>query len=491
MLIQVLIADRVGYGRRQLNFLPNFGLLSDPLFMFSAKRTRLRPRINSSAMYRLRLFSLLYCLAAAALAAPDEPFVFRSDVALVRIDAQVVDRSNRPITGLTVQDFVLLESGVRQDIKNFAREEMPIDILMLIDVSGSMQSHVERLASAARNALNVLGPEDRMAIMVFDRSTRVRLPFQRDRRQIENGLSGILHQETFDGGTDISRGLNDAISYVSRQARRDARKAIVILTDDQSERGTDQDAINRSLANANIVLSSLIAPDALSTGGWSRGGGGGWPSGGGMGGPLGGIILGRRGPYGSRYPSPTIGRPRTQSAGTPEISRRSGGESLRVDDAGALENTLTRLRQRYALYFSLREGVKPGQERDIEVQLSAEARRRYPDAQVRFNRMNVADSDAAPVSTSTDAPVVVSSAPSSSGTRPDSTEPVLRRRRGVSDDSGRAAGPIQTPQSDGGWRRSDEPERPAVTPPPSPAPKTSDDQPKQGGWRRVKPGEQP
>src|SRR5688572_23705132 len=225
-------------------------------------------------MRRPRLLPLLFCLAAGVLAwAQDEPFVFRSDVALIRVDAQVVDRSNRPITGLTAQDFVVLENGAPQEIKNFAREEMPIDILMLIDVSGSMQSHVERVASAAREALNVLGPEDRVAIMVFDRSTRVRLPFQKDRRQIESGLSGILHQESFDGGTDIYRGLQDAISYVSRQARRDARRAIVILTDDQSERGTDQDAINRGLTGSNIVLSSLIAPDALGTGGWSRGGG--------------------------------------------------------------------------------------------------------------------------------------------------------------------------------------------------------------------------
>jgi VWFA-related protein len=434
-------------------------------------------------MYRLSLISLLCCLAGGLLASPEEPFVFRSDVALVRVDAQVVDRSNRPITGLTAQDFVLLENGKPQDIKNFAREEMPIDILMLIDVSGSMQSHVQTVAAASREALNVLGEDDRVAIMVFDRTTRVRLPFQKDRRQIENGLSGILHQESFNGGTDIDRGLQDAISYVSRQARRDARRAIVILTDDQSERGTDQDAVQRGLANANIVLSSLIAPDALGTGGWSRGGGGGWPSGGGMGGPLGGIIFGRRGPYGgSRYPGggPTIGQ-RTQSAGTPEISRRSGGESLRVDDAGALESTLTRLRQRYAMHFSLPEGVKPGQERDIEVQLSAEARRRYPDAQVRFNRVNLGASDAAPVSTSTDEPVVVSKAPAPAT----NTEPVLRRRRGVSDSSGRSEGPIQTPQSEGGWRRSDEPERPAVTPPSAPA------APKTGGWRRVKPGEQP
>jgi hypothetical protein len=372
---------------------------------------------------------------------------------------------------------------------------MPIDILLLLDVSGSMQPHVSRLASAASEALRVLGPEDRVAIMVFDRSTRVRLPFQQELALIERGLDGVLRQESFDGGTDITRGLQDAIAYVGRNARRGARRAIVILTDDQTERGRDEEGIGRALANANTVLSALIAPDALRSGGYGgRSGGSTWPSGGGLGGPLGGIILGRRGPYGSRYPGgypggpPVITRSRTQSAGTSEIARRSGGDSLSVDDGSALETTFTRLRQRYALHFHLPQDVKAGQENDIEVELTAAARRRYPDAQVRFHRVNLAEGGGvAPVSSSTDQPVVISNAPPPTPDGP----PQQRRRRGVSDDSGRSQGPIQAAEAQGGWRRTDEPAKsPAPAAAPAEAPK-AEDQPKQGGWRRLKPGEQP
>jgi hypothetical protein len=175
------------------------------------------------------------------------------------------------------------------------------------------------------------------------------------------------------------------------------------------------------------------------------------------------------------------------------MSRQSGGESLRVDDAGALEATLSRLRQRYALHFNLPDTVKPGQEGDIEVQLSAEARRRYPDAHVRFNRMNLKDSDAAPISSSTDESIVVSQAPV------EKTPPVRRRRPGVSDGSSRSTGPIDNSQS-GGWRRAEEPPEQATPAAPEqkqPAPTVkerpaaSEEQPKQGGWRKVKPGEQP
>ena len=66
---------------------------------------------------------------------------------LVRVDAQVLDRDNRAITGLRLEDFKLRDEGRVQPIRNFARENMPVDVLLLFDVSASMRPHVERIAS--------------------------------------------------------------------------------------------------------------------------------------------------------------------------------------------------------------------------------------------------------------------------------------------------------------------------------------------------------
>ena len=257
--------------------------------------------------------------------------------------------------------------------------------------------------------------------------------------------------------------------------------------------------------------------------GWPRGGGGGmgggWP-GGGMGGPLGGIILGRRGPYGGMGGGgngPVImTRARTKSAGTEEIAKRSGGDSLRVDDASALETTLMRLRQRYALHFNLPEGVQPGQERNIEVELSDAARRRYPGSEVRYRRSYVGQDG-----NRSSEPVMVSQTPSTSrqpAASPSASSsddrPVQRRRRAVNEDGSAVdkyeTKPIPTDRStgnssSGGWRRADEPAPPSAATVPTdaaPAPVLQNEperqpqvqpqaQPQQGGWRRVKPGEQP
>jgi hypothetical protein len=192
-----------------------------------------------------------------------------------------------------------------------------------------------------------------------------------------------------------------------------------------------------------------------------------------MGGPLGGIIFGRRGPYGGGYPGggggypggggPVMTGPHTHSAGTAEIARASGGDSTNVDDTSAFEDTLARIRQRYALHFYLPEGVQPGQERDVEVQLASAARRKYPDAEVRFRRVYLA-----PGGSAASGPVEVSRR----STVPDNDQPQenprLKRRPAVNEPSG---GP-----------------RPDVSSQDAPA---TDDQPRQGGWRRLKPGEQP
>src|SRR5205085_11718044 len=161
---------------------------------------------------------------------PAPAVTFRSDVSLVRVDAQVTDRNNRSITGLRMEDFVLREDGKQLEIRNFSTEKLPVDVILLLDVSASMEPHVQRIARAAHQALRVLGPEDRIAILVFDRNTRVRMPFRTSREDAERGLERLLDQESFDGGTDITRGLLDASKYMERYARRDARRAIVILT---------------------------------------------------------------------------------------------------------------------------------------------------------------------------------------------------------------------------------------------------------------------
>jgi VWFA-related protein len=338
-------------------------------------------------MYILLALSALCLLAVhtAAVAtspADDPPVTFRSDVSLGRVDAQVVDGGNHPVRGLGVQDFILRVDGKPQDIRNFQSETVPVDVVVLLDVSRSMEPHIRRVATASHQALRALGDQDRIAAMVFDRFTRLRLPFRPNRPDADRELESVLARETFEGGTDITRGLLDTASYVEQNGRRDARRAIVIVTDDQTERNRNEAAVLHALTRADSVLSALIAPDALHTGTAYR-----RPSSLDDDGPANifGDLIPRR--FGSRFP-------RTQSAGTSQIANQSGGDSMAVDQAAAFEQTLTRIRERYALYFYLPEGMQPSEEHSVEVVLTDAARKRYPGAEVRYRRSYLAPAGA-------------------------------------------------------------------------------------------------
>ncbi len=431
----------------------------------------------------IRLLVPVFMAFAACLPAVADDVVFKSDVALTRVDAQVVDQNGRAITGLQVNDFVLRVNGKTVPIRNFASENMPLDILLLLDVSGSMRPHVERIADASEQALRILTPKDRIAIMIFDTSARVRLPFRSDHDEVTSELNHLLRSERFNGGTRITSALLSAASYIGRQARPEARRAIVILTDDETQDEEDEPSVESALARSNAILSFLQAPyevPGMAGGGrrhgtWGSGGGGGlpgtgWP-GGGIGFPGGGpVILGRgRGGYGGGDPS--------HSAGTATIAQDSGGDTIQVDEASALEDTLARLRQRYALNFYLPEGIKPGDSTSVRVDLSQEAKLRYFDAEIHYRRVFLSGGSGEHAGTTVVSRVGTAVDPSpESGPSTDQTPTTSGHHTvAVNDDSEPA---VNTLDPDPGDSKSNQQSAPST-------PQTPAQTPPSGGWPRV------
>jgi hypothetical protein len=112
-----------------------------------------------------------------------------------------------------------------------------------------------------------------------------------------------------------------------------------------------------------------------------------------------------------------------------------------------LEDTLERLRRRYTLYFSLPEGVQPGQERNIEVDLAPDARRRFSDAEVRYRRTFQSSNGASPAGGRDAGPTQVTRAPidgagpAASSAASDSGAPAAHRRRVAVNEDGTAIAP--------------------------------------------------
>ncbi len=429
----------------------------------------------------IRLLVPAFMAFAVCLPAIADDVVFKSDVALTRVDAQVVDQNGRAITGLQVNDFVLRVNGKTVPIRNFSSENTPLDVLLLLDVSGSMRPHVERIADASEQALRILTPKDRIAIMIFDTSARVRLPFRSDRDEVTSELNHLLRSERFNGGTRITSALLSAASYMGRQARPEARRAIVILTDDETQDEEDEPAVESALARSNTILSFLQAPYEMPTmagggrrhGTWGSGGGVGIP---GTGWPGGGIGFPGGGPLG-RGPGGYGGDP-SHSAGTATIAQDSGGDTIQVDEASALRDTLARLRQRYALNFYLPEGMKPGDPTSVRVDLSQEAKLRYFDAEIHYRRVFLSggsDERAGTMVVSRVGKAIDDAAPDSGPSTTQTPDTSPHRKVAVNEDSETPVNTLDTDSTDS-----------SPSQPPTSAPSQAPAQtPHTGGWPRT------
>src|SRR5258708_10894931 len=74
----------------------------------------------------------------------DSPIKLRTE--LVVLDAQVTRKSTRAVvSGLTKNDFAIYEDGVKQQITYFSQDNVPLSLLLLLDVSGSVQPIIDQV----------------------------------------------------------------------------------------------------------------------------------------------------------------------------------------------------------------------------------------------------------------------------------------------------------------------------------------------------------
>src|SRR5690242_4280743 len=92
----------------------------------------------------LILSSLVFLAVFAARPAQkleQAPADLRVDVRLVNVFATVTDNSGRYVSGLTKDDFVLEEDGIKQEVAHFSQDrEIPVSVGIVLDTSGSMQN---------------------------------------------------------------------------------------------------------------------------------------------------------------------------------------------------------------------------------------------------------------------------------------------------------------------------------------------------------------
>ena len=93
---------------------------------------------------------------------------------LVRLNVGVADRRGSPVLNLSQNDFAVYEDGVRQTIRNFEPVRAPFSLVLMLDLSGSTLSFRTQLQMAALRFLDALGPEDRVSVVAFWASKKLK-----------------------------------------------------------------------------------------------------------------------------------------------------------------------------------------------------------------------------------------------------------------------------------------------------------------------------
>jgi VWFA-related protein len=180
---------------------------------------------------RLKPTSLALCaliflcaLSPVAVRAQDEEIV-RVETNLVQLNIGVADRRGRAITDLTANDFVVYEDDVRQRVVSFEPSARPFSLVLMLDTSGSTLNFRTTLKLAAARFIDALAPEDRIAVVSFNREARTLAGFTTDRRRIYEAINLAEGR----GETRLFNALRHSLRELAREGTR--RKAIIVMSD--------------------------------------------------------------------------------------------------------------------------------------------------------------------------------------------------------------------------------------------------------------------
>jgi Ca-activated chloride channel homolog len=154
-----------------------------------------------------------------------EEMTVKLNTALVSVPVIVTDRDGKFIPNLSLKNFALFEENVKQSIDNFSSTEVPFNVVLIIDTSGSTRFKLEDIQEAALSFIDQLREQDRVMIVSFDSQVYIDSEFTSDRKKLRKA---ILQTRT--GGATR---LYDSIDLVltERLAKVTGRKAIVLFSD--------------------------------------------------------------------------------------------------------------------------------------------------------------------------------------------------------------------------------------------------------------------
>ena len=165
-------------------------------------------------------------VSAGSATATRQEQVFRGTGELVRVFVTVTDKDGRLATTLTQPDFSVRDDGKPQTITLFDNSPQPIRLIVLLDVSGSMEGNLPLLRAAADQLITRLQEKDLARLGTFGRDVTIGPAFSRDPDELRRSLPAAIDPEA---PTPLWRAIDEAITAFGNTG--DNRRVVLVLSD--------------------------------------------------------------------------------------------------------------------------------------------------------------------------------------------------------------------------------------------------------------------
>ena len=213
-------------------------------------------------------FGVILALTFSARAAQETPSPRGSDFTLytasrlVVLNVGVQDSRGTNIKGLTAQNFKIFEDGHPQVIKQFAAEDRPVTLGIVVDASGSMRTKQPEVVTAALAFVSASNPNDETFVVNFNdhafEGLPPGIPFSNDSRQLR---SALLRPKA-EGRTALYDALTLAADHLAKGKWEN--KALLLISDGGDNNSTHKFAdtmYTLQMSGATVYTIELFDPD--------------------------------------------------------------------------------------------------------------------------------------------------------------------------------------------------------------------------------------
>jgi len=212
-----------------------FGLAPMELYIKTLERTYGKALIKSrqppnSQLSKQLTESVTKAIDATQLGADevDPNDVIKTETSLVSLNVSVFNTKLKMFVGsLTKDDFRVLENDQPQTVTYFASTDVPFDLVLLVDLSGSTSDKRDLIKKSTLRFIEAARPTDRLAIVTFSDAATVVSPLTLDRTQLAASVKTMEGM----GGSNVWDAVKFALDNVIGPKTLDRRRAVVLMSD--------------------------------------------------------------------------------------------------------------------------------------------------------------------------------------------------------------------------------------------------------------------